>query len=157
VSLRAAKRWEPARFAEAAGRLHARTGGVFALVGGPGEEDDLRATASRMTGVPHVVRTFARLGGIASVLAGADLYLGNDNGPRHVAVALGLPTVAWFGGRNPGVWTPPGSDRHCVLWNPARGDGSSVRADLRVLPERPEAAAEAAAELLAAAPRRAAT
>jgi len=43
-------------------------------------------------------------------IAGADLYVGNDAGPTHVAAAMGIPTVAIFGPTDPQVWRPLGND-----------------------------------------------
>ncbi len=44
---------------------------------------------------------------MAALLERADLYVGNDNGPRHFAVALGTPTVTVFGRPLAENWTPP--------------------------------------------------
>jgi ADP-heptose:LPS heptosyltransferase len=149
VSLRASKCWSPEAFAATAVRLHARTGATFVLAGGPSEDEALAAVAAGLGRVPHIVQTLRRVREMAELLAGADLFLGNDNGPRHVAMALGIPTLAWFGPQNPTFWTPPGSPAHRVLWNPSQGQGMRLREDLVLVPDRPEAAADAAADLLA--------
>ena len=47
--------------------------------------------------------------GLARVLAGARLYIGNDSGITHLAAASGCPTVAIFGATDPAVWAPRGS------------------------------------------------
>jgi ADP-heptose:LPS heptosyltransferase len=42
-----------------------------------------------------------------SVLSWGRLYVGNDGGVLHAAVALSVPTVALIGGENhPAVWFP---------------------------------------------------
>jgi ADP-heptose:LPS heptosyltransferase len=43
---------------------------------------------------------------IASVLATAALFVGNDSGPAHMAAAAGLPVVVIFGSSNPAIWGP---------------------------------------------------
>jgi len=141
------KRWAPEAFAETARLLHAETGAVFVLAGGPGEDTTLEAVAGRLGGVPHRSRTFARVRELTAFLAGADLFLGNDNGPRHIAAALGIPTLGWFNEINPTQWTPPGPGNP-VIWDPARAGGRPYRKDLDIVAERPEAAAKAAARLL---------
>jgi len=148
VSRRAHKRWGFAAFAETARLLHRETGACFLIAGGPGEPEPLAAVAGELSGIPHAIRIFTELPAFAAALAASDLFLGNDNGPRHLAVALGRPTVAYFGTQNPTHWTPPGDDRHCVLWDPRRASGRPVRGDLRLVPDRPEEAAAAAAALL---------
>jgi len=55
------------------------------------------------------VRSFAGKGSIrvaAAVLAEADLFVGNDAGPMHLATAVGTPTVAIFGLSNSVAWGP---------------------------------------------------
>ena len=45
---------------------------------------------------------------LAGVLHKADLYLGNDSGPSHIAAALGTPSVVLFGPTDPAFWGPRG-------------------------------------------------
>jgi len=43
----------------------------------------------------------------AAVIERAQLFLGHDGGPMHLAAAVGIPIVALFSGRaNPGTWFP---------------------------------------------------
>lgn len=148
VSPWAHKRWPAESFANTARILHEETGAVFVLAGGPGEDSLLEDVASRMPDIPYRVHGFQRLRDLVTFLAGADLYVGNDSGPRHIAVALGVPTVAWFGRHNPTNWTPPGSGPHAVIWDTARARGRFVRDDLDIIPEEPAEAARSAAQLL---------
>jgi ADP-heptose:LPS heptosyltransferase len=147
VSPWAHKRWAPEAFAETARILHRETGAVFVLAGGPGEEDTLAAVSTGLGRVPHRCREFSSLSPFLSLLGGADLFLGNDSGPRHMAIALGVPTVAFFGPHDPAQWTPPRTDRHPVLWNPPAG-WQPARDGLTILPPEPRRAAAAAARLL---------
>ncbi len=149
VSRRAHKRWGAEAFARTARLLHERTGAAFVVAGGPGEDAALDEVAAALDGVPHRRSTLTRLREMAELTAGADLFLGNDNGPRHIALALGVPTLAWFGTQNPTHWTPPGTARHRVIWDRGRAMGRPVRDDLVIVPETPEDAARAGAELLA--------
>lgn len=142
------RRWSASAYAEAARLLHRRTGAVFAVVGGPQERASLEEVAAGLEGVPHRLQSFTNLVEYARFLAGADLYLGNDSGPRHLAVGLGIPTLTYHWRENPTHWTPPGSDRHPVIWDPIRAAGRQVRADLLIVEESAEAVAVAAAGLL---------
>lgn len=103
-----ARRWSPERFAQLADTLYQDTGGQLLLVGGP-EEADLHAQIMGLlrSGVP--ARSLAGKGSIqvtAAALELADLFIGNDAGPMHLAAAVGTPTVAIFGLSNSDAWGP---------------------------------------------------
>ena len=46
------------------------------------------------------------LSALATLLAGARLFIGNDSGPGHIAAAVGTPTLSLFGPTDPGIWSP---------------------------------------------------
>ncbi len=142
------KRWSAAAFAETARILHRETGSVFVVAGGPGEAGQLREVAGELSDVPHRIKEFTTLREFGGFLGECHLFLGNDNGPRHVALALGTPTLAWFGHHNPTNWTPPETDCHPVLWDRSNAKGRFVREDLEIVPDQPEEAARVAARLL---------
>jgi len=48
----------------------------------------------------------APLAEIKSLMAGAQLFVGNDSGPAHIAAAFGIPVVVLFGSSNPVTWAP---------------------------------------------------
>lgn len=103
-----ARRWSPERFAQLADTLYHDVGGQLLLVGGP-EEMELHAQILSMlhSGVP--ARSLAGKGKIqvtAAALELADLFIGNDAGPMHLAAAVGTPTVAIFGLSNSDAWGP---------------------------------------------------
>ena len=103
-----ARRWSPERFAQLADTLYHDVGGQLLLVGGP-EEAELHAHILGMlrSGVP--ARSLAGKGKIqitAAALELADLFIGNDAGPMHLAAAVGTPTVAIFGLSNSDAWGP---------------------------------------------------
>ncbi len=53
----------------------------------------------------------------AAVIRTAELFLGHDSGPMHLAAAAGVPCVAIFAARNiPRVWFPYG-ERHKVIYH----------------------------------------
>lgn len=66
---------------------------------------------------PGVVRSVAGqvgIGGLVGLLAGCDVLVGNDSGPRHLAEAIGTPTVGiyWIG--NAVMAGPLGRGEHRV-------------------------------------------
>lgn len=51
----------------------------------------------------------------AGVIARADMYLGPDSGPMHIAAAVGVPIASPFSARNyPGIWYPTGSNNQVI-------------------------------------------
>ena len=53
----------------------------------------------------------------AAALQYADIFIGHDSGPMHLAAAMGVPCVAIFSARNkPKVWFPYGK-RHKVIYH----------------------------------------
>lgn len=53
----------------------------------------------------------------AAILEQADLFMGHDSGPMHLASSAGIPCVSIFSGRNkPGVWFPFGNENN-VFYN----------------------------------------
>ncbi len=114
VSRRVEKQWPAERFAWLAGEVVSRTGRRLVVFHGPGEAPQVRAVLDRTAHgdaivVPGEVLPFASL---PAAMARCAAYVGNDNGLRHVAVGLGLPTLAVFGPPSPANWTPPGAPRH---------------------------------------------
>lgn len=51
---------------------------------------------------------------MAAMLKVSSLYLGNDSGPKHIAVAVGTPTITVFGPEDPFEWHPYPLDRHPI-------------------------------------------
>jgi len=43
---------------------------------------------------------------LASIVSGASLYLGNDSGVTHIAIACGIPSVMVMGGGHSGIFSP---------------------------------------------------
>jgi ADP-heptose:LPS heptosyltransferase len=51
---------------------------------------------------------------MAAVLRRARAFVGNDNGPMHIAAALGTPVVALFGPSDPQEWGPRGAGHRVI-------------------------------------------
>lgn len=112
-SRREEKRWPGDRFAAIADRLVERHGVVPVFVCGPGEESQVEVTRASM----HSPSCFASderppLDQVQALLERCCLFVGNDTGLRHMAVAAGVPSVAVFGQPRSCNWTPPDDLRH---------------------------------------------
>jgi ADP-heptose:LPS heptosyltransferase len=95
------KNWPLERFVELTHRLTAQ-GHLVVWIRGPAET----GIATDLPGIPCVDRP--PLDVLATTLAQARLFIGNDSGVSHLAAAVGAPTLALFGPTNPRVWTPDG-------------------------------------------------
>lgn len=112
VSRRRYKVWPPKNFARLADILIERYGARVLLMGGPGDEHFTGAVRQEMRHRPLPPYEAPSLLESAALLERAHLYVGNDNGPRHFAIALGTPTVTVFGQGRPENWTPPDQPMH---------------------------------------------
>ncbi len=92
------KQWGGARFSDTIRQLHARAGGSFFLLGGPGEGEIARAIQAACPGVNTVSALDLAIRDMLGLIAECRLYLGNDTGFLNVAAAVGVPAVGLFGG-----------------------------------------------------------
>ena len=91
------------------------------LVGAPEESaaSEFAATAWRGNGGGQVVNLCGRLNPrqSAAALEKAQIFIGHDSGPMHLAAAVGTPCVALFAARNiPRQWFPVGKG-HKVIYH----------------------------------------
>jgi exopolysaccharide biosynthesis WecB/TagA/CpsF family protein len=107
-----ARRWDAAKFAAVADRLHDEYDAEIVLVGAKGDDSD--PVKSLMKTSPTDLTGKTSLPALAGILAKSDLFIGADSGVMHVAAAAGTPVVAVFGPSNPDAWSP---------WTP---DGKSI-------------------------------
>lgn len=89
------RRWPADRFAAVADAL-ARRGCQIALVGVAEERPVARAVLESMRAEALDQCGALSLNGLAGLLARAALVIANDSGPRHLAEALGTPTVGLY-------------------------------------------------------------
>ena len=115
VSRQPYKVWPAERFAVIADWLVQKHQAKILFLFGPGEEHFIDAVREAMKqkalpdyDIPSLTETLA-------ILNKVDLHFGNDNGPRHFAVAGGTPTLAVFGRPWAVNWTPPEDAQHCAL------------------------------------------
>lgn len=90
------RRWPAERFGEVAAACAAD--GCRVLVVGTAEERQLAGEVVAAASSDGVVSVAGELGvgALAALLERCDVLLGNDSGPRHLAQALGTPTVGLF-------------------------------------------------------------
>jgi lipopolysaccharide heptosyltransferase III len=120
------KLWPEERFAEV-GKSLAHNTGIYPIVFGGPEDFDLgeRLLSGWNTGANAAGQLTVRES--AACLSHCSLFIGNDNGPMHLAAAVGVPCVAVFSGIDwPGRWHPYGPG-HIVLRRSVPCDGCQLR------------------------------
>ena len=99
------KRWPPERFARVADVLAERFDLAVAISAGPAEHDVAQAVQDSMKRpAVNLARKNISIGQLKVLLRRSRLLISNDTGPRHFAVAFGIPVVAIFGSTDP-AWT----------------------------------------------------
>lgn len=119
------KIWPEERFAALGHRLIDEFGGL-PIVFGSVEDKILgdRLVAKWRTGINAAGELNVRLA--AAILSRCKLYVGNDTGTMHLAVAVNTPCVAIFSARDrPGRWYPYGQ-KHIVLRGTAPCEGCKL-------------------------------
>lgn len=116
------KMWDRSKFVALAQAL-IRKGLEPCFIVMPSELEEWRQEQDK--GVP--VFAFLSLDGIASVIAEAGWFIGNDSGPGHLASALGVPTVSLFMRRGLARTWRPGWGQCRVVLPPNLLPGARLR------------------------------
>jgi len=80
--------------------------GTIVWLWGPGERALAEACRDSMRS-PSLLAPRTDWQELGALLRRAALWIGNDSGPKHLAAALGTPTVTIFGPTHPTTWNPP--------------------------------------------------
>lgn len=91
--------WPEERFGHVAAAL-AERGARVVVAGGPGDAERVERVVRGAGMALETVVGASGLGALVGLLRRATLMLGNDSGPRHLAGAVGTPTVAVFTNAN---------------------------------------------------------
>lgn len=113
-----ARRWPPEYFGRVGTELLERYGGTIFVTGGPGEDETVREVRQRVGGRSVNLAGRTSLGSLAALISMLDLYISNDTGPAHMAVALDTPSITIFGPADHRRWSPLDAERHPVVRHP---------------------------------------
>ena len=146
------KRWPADRYGRLARALARRRGAQVIVTHGPDDDPHilrrvLDASEGRAVAAPDLT-----LPQLVVLMRHADLFIGADTGPLHVAALVGAPCVAIFGPKDPRVYAPPGvrvvrrtdvecspcvkrtcGDLRCLMWITV---GQALKAALETLGAR---------------------
>lgn len=99
------RRWPIESYAKLADLLSEKHDATVLWIWGPGEEeyiDMARALCSK----PGIKTPKTTLGQLTEILKLCDFFVGNSNGPSHLAVAAGTPSLQLHGHTNGLSWCP---------------------------------------------------
>ena len=82
------------------------------LVWGPGEKNIVEKLFGLMNHKAKISWETTSLQELGAILKRCDIHLGNDNGTKHIAVAVGKPTLTIFGPHSEISWTYPDFSFH---------------------------------------------
>lgn len=108
------KEWAVHRWIAVANWLSDR--GWRVVLTGSASEAPLCASISSATTGARSIAGLTSVRVLAEVMRGADVVVGPDCGPLHLAVAVGTPSVHLFGPSDPARYGPFGPrERHCII------------------------------------------
>jgi ADP-heptose:LPS heptosyltransferase len=110
-------RWPVERFALLGNHLAREHGARIVLVGAEEDQELARAISGLMAGKVTNLCGEVSLGEVGALCEVADLYVGNDAGPTHIAAAAGCATLAIYGPTYP-IYSMPINPKAniVVLW-----------------------------------------
>jgi len=127
------KTWHRAGWIEVARWLAAR--GHRVVLTGSDDPEELAYVADLARDMPAGTLNLAgrlSLGAAGCLLARAAVYVGPDTAVTHMAAALGVPTVAFYGPTDPVKWGP-WPRGHAAPSNPWRRHGSQAAGRVRLI------------------------
>jgi heptosyltransferase-2 len=147
------RNWGSARFAQVADRLAAHLHAPVVLFGSAQERSISDNVAAAMRCRPIILTGETTLRQALALVGWCRLWVGNDSGLRHVAVALGVPTVAMASPANAARWgydtihhrTLVFRPTNCDTCNPRTTRAEMLRASLEAI--TPDAVVEAALDV----------
>lgn len=95
------KRWENDRFAQVARQFHQKTGLTSIVTWGGDAELEMATSICAGASDSAILAPQTDLQQLTSLLKGAELYVGCDTGPMHMAAAVGTTCVGLYGPTRP--------------------------------------------------------
>lgn len=119
--------WRTVEWARLGDMLRENFHANVVIVWGPGEEETVKQVADAMNCDPFII-PLTNLKEMAAIIERSHLFISNDSGPKHIATAVGVPTITVYGPTSPSAWTYPDRQRHRFV----RGDVPCIGCNRRV-------------------------
>ncbi|MCB9368101.1 MAG: glycosyltransferase family 9 protein [Calditrichaeota bacterium] len=117
TSRRDYKRWPLDRYSDISRKLRSE-GFRIAVIAGPGEAAIASEFCAKANLADESIASFQDIGDMAAFLKLCNCFVGNDGGPKHLAVAVGTRTITVFQNDPWEYWTPPNSPQHIAVGGP---------------------------------------
>lgn len=117
ASRKAARRYPPRHYAELAKMIVSKLDRPVLLVTGKGEEAVAEEIAAAAGHRVYSLAPTPSIRHLAALFSQCALLVSNCNGPKHIAIAAGIPTLTIHGGSDPAAWTPAGFTEHQFIIN----------------------------------------
>lgn len=108
------KDWIVERYRELAERIKKELGYEVVFTGGPGDRTGIDKVLEKISVPVYNFAGLTNLGELGELYKRAELFIGGDTGPMHLAVAVGLPVVTIMGPTDPKIYGPYG-ERNIVV------------------------------------------
>jgi heptosyltransferase-2 len=109
------KRWTPEGYAKLIVALKRKYGGQVVLFGGPDDRVVVEKILALSDNAASSLVGRIGLGELAAAVERCDVFITNDSGPMHVAVARGVPVVAIFCATTPSLGFYPYAAKAVVV------------------------------------------
>ncbi|MDD5304457.1 MAG: glycosyltransferase family 9 protein [Elusimicrobia bacterium] len=108
------RRWPAPSYARLGRLLRDKHGCTLKVFWGPGEKDLADEVVRGIGEGARAIDETRSISDLARELAACRVVVGNCAGPKHLALALGVPTVTIHGSSDPVAWTPVHPDHRFV-------------------------------------------
>ena len=109
------KQWPPSYFVQVGKKLRETTRCDIIVTGTPHEKELVDSICQEIEGATAVIEP---LNIMAATLKNLTLFITNDTGPLHLALAMKTPTIALFSPTNPAICGPYHNTTAQVLYRP---------------------------------------
>ncbi|MDI6785367.1 MAG: lipopolysaccharide heptosyltransferase II [bacterium] len=109
------KRWKPEGFAEVADNFIKNLKAKIILLGGPKDKQIVEKVSNLMKEEAVLAVGKFNLRKLSAVLEKCKLFITNDSGPMHIAMAMKTPTVAIFGPTTLAIGFGPYGEKYKVI------------------------------------------
>ncbi|MCK4312693.1 MAG: glycosyltransferase family 9 protein [Candidatus Cloacimonetes bacterium] len=115
VSVRSYRVWDAENFAKLCDHLIEKYKVKIIFTWGPGEYHFIESILLKMKNKPNTNYKITNIKQLKAIYEKSSLFIGNDNGPRHIAIISGIPTIGIFSHLYASHWTPPGIRKHIAI------------------------------------------